>query len=183
MTLEEIKKLIKQVDINQPFINKFGLLSTYLSEAIETEDVKMVEVLLKNGANPNLICDGENVLWSLQYTQYPHPEFSVSDMADESDENRLTIAQLLLEYGANPNIVLVEESLFSYVYYAVYQDDDFGRSLAYRGRFLILLIAYGGGESWLMPKIKKPFDKSRMKDYRLDGFSVRDKNGDVIVEI
>lgn len=182
-SIEDAENLFKQVNINKPFYDKYGFLTTFLNEAIDEENLKMVEVLLKNGADPNLIFDGVAVLWDLQYTAYPDEEFSLSKIADNSDENRLKIAQILLNYGANPNIVIDKESLFSYVHYVVFNDEDTQRQSAYRTRFFILLIAYGGCEKWCKPKIIKKFDKSKMSSYHLNGFKILDENDEVIAEI
>lgn len=112
-SIEEAESLIKQVNINKPFNYPHEIETTLLDKAIEHENIKMVEVLLKNGANPNLIHNDENALWNLQYPNFDYE----GERGDVSDENRIKIAQMLLDYGANPNIVLDEESLFNYVAY------------------------------------------------------------------
>ena len=108
----DAEKIIKQMNINEPFIYTYGEKTTFLSVAVEEENIKMVELLLRNGADVNLICNGENVFWNLQYTAYPEEEYAESEIADKSDEMRLRIAQLLLDYGANPNIILHLQALF-----------------------------------------------------------------------
>ena len=44
----------------------------------------------------------------------------------------------------------------------------------YRSRFLILLIAYGGANSYCKPEIIKDFDKSNMAQYRFNLVSAED---------
>ena len=125
----------------------------------------MVRLLLENGADPNFILCAdkplyqENPFWDMQYP--------VSDDAAEN-ETGLQIAQLMLEYGADPGIIIDEEDLFSYVLSAVFNDDDHKVLCEYRSRFLILLIAYGGANSYCKPEIIKEFDKSNMAQYRFN---------------
>ena len=95
----------------------------------------MVELLLKNCANPNLLygeryCQ-ENVLWELQYT---------SEDADE-DIIRLSIAKLLLDHGASPHIRVDDEDLLKWaVFYG--GNNDVGMQADYRWKFIRLLEDY-----------------------------------------
>lgn len=178
----EAESIIKQINLNELVVYKHGELTTFLNEAIEKENIKMIELLLKNGADPNLIYDNENVFWSLQYSAYPEEEYEVSDVADRSDELRLKIAQLLLDYGANPNIIVDSETLFSYVYFKVFED-SLDRSLKYLIRYFILLVAYGGETDYCKPKLKKAFDKRKIKNYYLNGSKILNKNNEVVAEL
>ena len=85
-SIEEAEGIIKQVNINEPFVSTYGMKTTFLSKAVESFNVRMVELLLKNGANPNLIVDGENVLWALQYREYPDDELYLIDGYCSNDE-------------------------------------------------------------------------------------------------
>lgn len=178
----EAENIIKQININEPIVYKHGELTTFLGEAIEKENINMIELLLKNGADPNLIYDNENVFWSLQYSAYPEEKYEVSNIADKSDELRLKIAQLLLDYGANTNIMIDSETLFSYVYFKVFED-SLDRSLRYLIRYFILLVAYGGETDYCKPKLKEAFDKRKIKNYHLNGSMILDENNEVVAEL
>ena len=145
---ETALSLIKAVDINKELVEDeryLNIKSTFLSRASAYANIEMVHLLLENGADPNFILCAdkplyqENPFWDMQYP--------VSDDAAEN-ETGLQIAQLMLEYGADPGIIIDEEDLFSYVLSAVFNDDDHKVLCEYRSRFLILLIAYGGANSY-----------------------------------
>ena len=166
---ETALSLIKAVDINKELVEDeryLNIKSTFLSRASAYANIEMVRLLLENGANPNLIhyedtpALQENIFWDMQY--------HLSDDIDEENEIGLQIAQLMLEYGADPGIVIDEEDLFSYVLSAVFNDDGHKVLCEYRSRFLILLIAYGGANSYCKPEIIKEFDKSNMAQYRFN---------------
>ena len=91
--------IICKINVNQVFLyQKYGMDTTLLSCAADEANYKMVELLLKHGANPNLVYGEkyheENVLWELQY----------SSDDEEDDVIRLNIVKLLLENGANPHL-------------------------------------------------------------------------------
>ena len=93
------KDIICKIDVNQVFpSSKHSMDTTLLSCAAEEANYKMVELLLKHGANPNLIYGKEgyeaSALWDLQY----------SCDNEEDDVIRLNIVQLLLENGASPHL-------------------------------------------------------------------------------
>lgn len=165
---ETALSLIKAVDINKELVEDeryLNIKSTFLSRASAYANIEMVRLLLENGADPNFILCAdkplyqENPFWDMQYP--------VSDDAAEN-ETGLQIAQLMLEYWADPGIIIDEEDLFSYVLSAVFNDDDHKVLCEYRSRFLILLIAYGGANSYCKPEIIKEFDKSNMAQYRFN---------------
>ena len=165
---ETALSLIKAVDINKELVEDeryLNIKSTFLSRASAYANIEMVRLLLENGADPNFILCAdkplyqENPFWDMQYP--------VSDDAAEN-ETGLQIAQLMLEYWADPGIIIDEEDLFSYVLSAVFNDDDHKVLCEYRSRFLILLIAYGGANSYCKPEIIKDFDKSNMAQYRFN---------------
>lgn len=159
----EALELIKQTDIKQEFEtqNDFGFsyATTLQVEAISSLNIKMLELLLENGADPNQVYDEcESALWSLQYNY---------GETDEENEIRLKMAQLLLEYGANPNMNPDNEpeDLFQWVWFTLWEDGC-NDLWFYRSRYFILLVAYGGKEPYLVPAIVKPFDKTKMEQYR-----------------
>ncbi len=159
----EAVNLIKNIDINQEFEGnkKYGSTAptTLQVTAIENSNIKMLKLLLENGANPNQVYwDEESALWNLQYN---------SCESLEIDEIRLQMAQLLLEYGADPNMNPGNEpeDLFDWVWFALCED-GYSDSWVYLGRFFILLVAYGAKTQTWSPKIIKEFDKSNMQKYR-----------------
>ena len=202
LSIEEAEGIIKQVNINEPFVSTYGMKTTFLSKAVESFNVRMVELLLKNGANPNLIVDGENVLWALQYREYPDDELYLIDGYCSNDERiekydriRLNIVKLLLDYGANPNINPEGdgyEALIPYVCYKVFNEMD-DRNWYYVVQFFTLLIIYGGKCDYIQPKVYKPFDLNRVWDYRFsfkehnDGYhlsgEIYDEKGEIVAEI
>lgn len=131
---EKAEQILKQIDVNQEFVDsEHGCRTTPLDWASMWSNYEMVEELLKNGADPNLVYDNgtENVLWNLQY----------SEDDPETDEIRLNIVKLLLENGANPHIVVENEDLYHWAT-ACWQD-DMGVQAEYRSRFIDLLEDYG----------------------------------------
>lgn len=165
--IEEADCLITKIDLNKPFREKrYNSETSFLYTAVFNQNIRMVELLLQNGADPNLIVDCDCALWDLQYNVYGQEVYERDpEVALQADNLNLQIAQMLLEYGADTNIAPEDEDLFSYVLYAVFNDFDTGRSLEYRSRFLILLIAYGGRNECYNPEILIPFDKTNMQQY------------------
>ena len=128
--------IICKIDVNQVFLSsKYGMDTTLLCCAVNEANYKMVELLLKHGANPNLVYGEkyheENVLWELQY----------SSDDEEEDVIRLNIVKLLLENGANPHLKVDGEDLYHWAT-ACWQD-DMGIQAKYRSRFIDLLEYYG----------------------------------------
>ncbi|MBR6632970.1 MAG: hypothetical protein IKL05_01570 [Clostridia bacterium] len=165
--LEEAKCLMSEIDLNEPYSeNNCNSKTFLLYEAVLYQNIRMVELLLQNGADPNLIVNYNCALWELQYNVYVQEEYERNPIvALQADRLNFQIAQMLLEYGADTNITPEEEDLFSYVLDAVFNDFDSGRLLEYRSHFLILLIAYGGHNKYCKPEILIPFDKGNMEQY------------------
>ena len=165
--IEEATSLVSKIDLNMPFHEpRYNSETFLLYTAVFYQNIRMVELLLQNEADPNLIVDHECALWDLQYNVYVEEKYeSDPEVAFAADNLNLRIAQLLLEYGADTNIAPEDEDLFSYVLSAVFNDDDTGRLLEYRSKFLILLVAYGGCNESCKPEILIPFDKTNMEQY------------------
>ena len=128
--------IIRKIDVNQVFgSSDFGLDTTLLQRAVDGVNYEMVELLLKHGANPNLVhgkkCHEENVLWDLQYS---------SDDVEE-DKIRLSIVKLLLENGANPHLTVEGDDLLQWVLSNWGKDE--GLQSDYRFEFIKLLEKYG----------------------------------------
>lgn len=166
--IEKAEELMKQVDVNQEFVAKHNYKTTLLEQAAMRANLPIAELLLKYGADPNQLIDGdESTLWNLQYDD---------GETEKENEQRLLIAQRLLEYGADP---LVDpdktgESLLDYVVFAVFNDDDSYESWKYRSRFLILLVAFGAKSKYCTPRIIGEFDKTNMKQYKFFMVPARD---------
>ena len=159
--IEEAQSLIAKIDLNKTYSE-----TCFLHVAVANQNIKMVELLLQNGADPNLIVNSECALWDLQYNVYSKQEYEKNpESALQADRLNLKIAQVLLEYGADTNIAPEGEGLFSYVLHKVFNDFDSIRLSEYRTSFFILLIAYGGQDKYCKPEIIVPFDKSKMAQY------------------
>ena len=134
--ISKAEDIMQKININQVFESSdFELDTTFLSRAVDGANYAMVELLLKHGADPNLVhgekCQEENVFWNLQY----------SSENVEEDEIRLSIVKLLLENGANPHIQIEGEDLYHWS--LACWDDDMGVQSEYRGHFIDLLEEYG----------------------------------------
>ena len=69
--IEEAKDLISMINLNEPFRKPcFNSETFFLHTAVFYQNIRMVELLLQNGADPNLIVDSECALWDLQYNIY-----------------------------------------------------------------------------------------------------------------
>jgi hypothetical protein len=127
--------IICKIDVNQVFLSsKYGMDTTLLSCAADEANYKMVELLLKHGANPNLVYGEkhheENVLWELQY----------SSDDEEEDVIRLNIVKLLLENGANPHLKVEGADLLQWAISNWGKDE--GLQDKYRFEFINLLEKY-----------------------------------------
>ena len=189
----EAVALIRNLNLNEEIVDMQhpNSRTTFLMEATRNANLEMVRLLLENGADPNFILYEdkplwrENPFWDLQYNDFGETE--------EENEIGLQMAQLMLEYGADPNITLDDGDLFSYVCFAVFNDDDTPELCEYRSRFFILLIAYGGSNSYCKPNIISSFDKSHMNQYRFsyvpcdDGYhltgAILDQNYNVVATV
>ena len=132
---EKAKQIINQIDVNQVFKDsRFSFETTLLTCAAEEANYDMVELLLKNGANPNLVYGEkyheENVLWELQYS---------SDDIEE-DKIRLSIVKLLLENGGNPHLKVEGDDLLQWA--ISNWGKDVGLQDKYRFAFIKLLEEY-----------------------------------------
>ena len=193
--IEEATKLVSLLDVNEPVPDpscKWKYKTTFLMECVTYTNLKMAQLLLENGADPNMIFEEENPFWDLQYNNFYDKAYEEGLYAYQCDEKSLQIAQLMLEHGADPCIVVEGEELFSYVLYEVF-NDSYGRLWEYRSRFFVLLVAYGGKNNYCIPQIIKPFDKSNMRQYQFycvpagDGYhltgEIVDENQEVVAKI
>ena len=129
--ISKAEDIMQKININQVFKSyDFNWYTTFLSRAVDGANYAMVELLLKHGADPNLVCHEENVLWDLQY----------SSENVEEDEIRLSIVKLLLENGANPHLTIEDEDLLKWA--LTNWGEDEGLQSDYRFEFIKLLEKY-----------------------------------------
>ena len=190
----EVTRLISLLDVNEPVSDPSwkGHKTSFLKECSDNTNLKMAKLLLENGADPNIKVEEENPFWDMQYNDYSDDAYEDDNYAYQSDEKRLAIAQLMLEHGADPCIAVEDEDLFSYVLYEVFNGDS-GHLWEYRTRFFILLVAYGGKNSYCIPDIIKPFDKNKVTEYDFvlvpagDGYhytgNIVDENYEIVAKI
>ena len=159
--------MINRVDINREFqlVDHPWYTTVLLAEAERASNLPMAELLLHNGADPN-------VLYGM-YKSSPFCSLQFEGvMVYQDDEDRLKMAQLFLEHGADPLIDPDNSggTLFDYVTYSVFTetaedcDED---HLIYHARFLILLVAYGVSSEYCAPRVTGVFDKTDMSQYEL----------------
>ena len=133
--ISKAEEIIRKIDVNEVFKSSdFDLDTTLLSCAVDGANYAMVELLLKYGANPNLVhgkrLHEENVLWDLQY--------SSDDVAE--DKIRLSIVKLFLENGANPHLKVEGDDLLQWALSNWGEDE--GLQSDYRFEFINLLEKY-----------------------------------------
>lgn len=93
---DEVKELIKNVDINE-FVEYENDKTTYLWQAVYYINVGMAELLIKNGADVNLIVDGESVFEVLDFDVI----FDVVELQDDRKmfDCEFKIWILMIGYG------------------------------------------------------------------------------------
>lgn len=183
---EKALELIKQVDVNQEYLDaQYSWPKILIIEAVENFNVEMLRLLLENGADPNKVVDTECALWDLQY----------SCRDEGKSEVNLLMAHLLLEYGADPVICPdpMDEDLFSWVWWEVCEKDDPLEEWIHRCRFFLLLVAYGGKKDWIIPKILDNFDRTKARSYTFEFLPekfenyydavIRDENQNVVAYV
>jgi len=97
--VKQLLKLIEQgYDVN--YIDTHG--GTPLYNAISNYKIKILHILLENGADPNLIVPGFDQQTLLAYTAMSYPGLKIVHNASEV---RIYILKLLLTYGADVNLL------------------------------------------------------------------------------
>ena len=150
-------------DINQPILDWNGYSTTYLFEAESHNNVEAVRFLLENGADPNFCY--QDLISDCALSDL---HFLYEEMVEESTQ-RLKIAKLFFEFGANPDIDYDFESLYDHVFWEVFNDDT-PHERDYLRKFLLLMIAYGGGKGisrYPQAKFSEPIDTTRINEYEL----------------
>ena len=106
-------------DLEQVISDKNGYKTTLLAEAVDSNNLDAVQLLLEHGADPNYVSpDYDCAFWELQYSWE-------EDDADE-DRTRYEIAKLFLSHGADPNLLLEGETIFDYVTYKFITKSEIG---------------------------------------------------------
>lgn len=145
-------------DLEQVISDKNGYKTTLLAEAVDSNNLDAVQLLLEHGADPNYVSpDYDCAFWELQY--------GLED--EDEDRTRYEIAKLFLSHRADPNLLLEGETIFDYVTYKVY--NEIGElDWPYLVSFYKLLVLYGGGgHGYGTPGISEPIDLSRADDYQI----------------
>ena len=126
------RKMLNSVpDVDMSITDEHGYQSTYMSEAVDANNIRMVKLLFEYGADPNYIGDGALCpLWDLQYW--------ADDEKD--DETRLAIVKLFLDHGANPMLSPEGEALYDWALSCNAENDwDNKRHDEYRWKFCEML--------------------------------------------
>ena len=124
-------------DFNEPICDEPGYPTTYLNEAVSSNDPKAVQYFLEHGADPNYNRDDVIPLWELQYAWDIEDEQGLDDMYE--------IQKLFFRYGADPNLIYENEGLYDSVVFTVYNDPPGELWWKNLLRFYKLLVLYGGG--------------------------------------
>ena len=184
--IEEAAKLAKKADLSKFYLDKSMTEPHLLLEiAIECQNIKMVELLLENGADPNANdYNGENIFSEMIYLDYYNRE---------DIDARLKIIKLMLDYGADPCYDYGSESLFDFLTYEILSSECkiISPEFKYYSAFLTLLIIYGAKSHSHTPEIVEEFDKNDVFQYHFEyvrgSFKksgvIKDKNGKIFAYI
>ena len=91
--IEEATQLISILDVNEPVIDPSRsreYKTTFLMECVTNTNLKMAQLLLENGADPNMILNDENAFWDLQYNDYSDEEYEEGNYAYATCVNRFS---------------------------------------------------------------------------------------------
>lgn len=190
--MERARELIcsGQIDLSAPA--KHDGTGCYLTEAIESFNYDIAELLLANGADPNARAEeyGRGLWLATRFHAYYLEEEPKADV-----QKHLKTAQLLLEYGADPNgLEGTEEPVLDYVVWRMFNDLDLDDGdYDYATKAVILMAAYGASTNYCRPEILKPLNKNNLEQYRFymrrhtDGYHlsgvIEDTDGEVMAYI
>ena len=186
--IEEAKKFVKKADLSKFYLNQGEIRPNLLLEiAIECNNVKMVKLLLENGADPNANnYDGEHIFSEMIYLDYYN---------DEDIDRKLEMVKLMLDYGADPcyDDGFKYENLFDSLANRIFNSEYklYGPEFEYLSSFLTLLIIYGAKSYFHIPEIVEEFDKNDVFQYHFEyvrgSFKkngiIKDKNGKIFAYI
>ena len=161
---QKANRLITGIDLNQPvsILSSSSYYSTtYLHEAVDSNNLQAVSFLLSHGADPNLYdpdLTASCALWDLQYL-YQEYEW----------KTRYEISKLFFQHGADPNLQCDGETLYDYIVFKVYEDTPNDENDWENLRHLYkLLVLYGGGGNALgykKPELIGEIDMNRIDEY------------------
>ena len=144
--------------IDQPVTDAKGYEVTFMTEAVDNNNLEAVRFLLERGADPNYISkDFDCPFMDLQ--------FGWDD--EEEDKTRYQIARLFLSYGADPNLMVEGETVFDSVTYSVYNDPDWNDWRYLISFYKLLVLFGGGGRVYEKPFFSEPLDLSRADEYQI----------------
>jgi len=163
--LPRAKELLCGEDLNKPIRIpipgcNLSYSTTYLCEAVSSNNLPAVAFLLDNGADPNLYIpdiDERSALWELQYIE-PEQDWKI----------RYEIAKLFFSHGADPDLTSDNEALYDYVCFKVFNEDPNDKNDWENLRHLfLLLVIYGSNRkaTGYERAVLKDIDLSRIDEY------------------
>ena len=130
-------------DVDAPILGKHDWEETYLSMAVDEDNIRMARLLFEYGADPNATYPQRPFI-DLQYINGTIPDSNVDDWAEyqKAEEKgmttRLEIVKLFLEQGADP--MLLEDDGEPLLDFANFSNmDDRGEQFYHRMKFCSLL--------------------------------------------
>ena len=113
---KKVRKLLEDLpEVDILFDDKYGDESTYMREAVDSNNLRMVNLLFEYGANPNFYKDFEDHYYTSPFADLLEGGFYGNNPTKEEKEameTRLAIAQTFLEHGANPELQVEDNTLF-----------------------------------------------------------------------
>lgn len=105
---QKVRKLLEDLPkVDILFADKYGDESTYMREAVESNNLRMVNLLFEYGASPNFYKDFEGFYYTCPLADLLDGGFYGNTPIEEEKEEmetRLAIAQSFLNHGADPEL-------------------------------------------------------------------------------
>lgn len=105
---QKVQKLLENIsEVDALFADKYGDESIYMREAVESNNLRMVNLLFEYGANPNFYKDFEGFYYTCPLADLLDGGFygnTPTEEEKEEMETRLAIAQSFFNHGADPEL-------------------------------------------------------------------------------